>query len=232
MQPDAVLETATRRRGRPVGADSAETRSRILDAARHVITQHGYQAATFQAIAIEAGVTRPSVHHYFASREQIFHVLADEGRAAFTAQCVAAVQDHDTLRTQVAALMAVLCEAEQTHRPQVAFLVVARMERLRNTELNTWSDAGLDRLLKGIVRDAVDRGELPAGIAVEAVADMLQSLIWGLGFYAGFIDVAADMTPIHTLLDRALSHGLLAAARPRSAPTRAGDTPKGVVAQP
>jgi hypothetical protein len=104
MRPDAVLETATRKRGRPVGADSAGTRIRILDAARNVIVRRGYQAATFQAIAMEAGLTRPN------------------------------------------------------------------------------------RLLTGIICGAVDQAELPADTAVDAVTDMVQSLIWGLGFHAGFID--------------------------------------------
>jgi hypothetical protein len=46
---------------------------------------------------------------------------------------------------------------------------------------------------------------------VGPVTDMLQALMWGMGFYAGFIDTAADMAPMHELLDQVLSHGLLAA---------------------
>jgi len=48
---DAGPEPAGRGRGRPVGADSAETRARILRAAREVINERGYEAANFQAIA-------------------------------------------------------------------------------------------------------------------------------------------------------------------------------------
>ena len=48
---DARSRTVARRRGRPVGSDSVETRHRILRAARQVINERGFPAATFQAIA-------------------------------------------------------------------------------------------------------------------------------------------------------------------------------------
>jgi AcrR family transcriptional regulator len=229
MQP---LETAPRKRGRPVGADSAETRNRILRAAREVINKCGYQAATFQAIAMEAGLTRPSVHNYFASREQIYNTLAAEGRDVMAA-CIAAVQDRDTLRGQLSALVGALYDAEQRDRSKIAFLVTARMEAVRNPELNIRSGIGINELLEEMVREAILRGELPADAEVDAIVDMLQALMWGLGFYAGFIDTAADMAPMHALLDRAMAQGLLAAAGGAdSANDTSGDTPGTVVRRP
>jgi AcrR family transcriptional regulator len=172
--------------------------------------QCGFQAATFQAIAMEAGLTRPSVLHYFESREQIYNCLAADGRAVM-AECIASVQGHDTLRAQFSVLLASLQAAVARDRSQIAFLVGARMEGVRNPEFHFQRGAGLNQLLTGMVRDAIGRGELPADTAVGPVTDMLQSLMWGMGFYAGFIDTAADMAPMHELLDRVLSHGLLAA---------------------
>jgi AcrR family transcriptional regulator len=49
-----------RRRGRPPASDSALTRERILQAAQKVFAESGYEAATFQAVAVEIGLTRPS----------------------------------------------------------------------------------------------------------------------------------------------------------------------------
>ncbi len=85
-----------------------------------------------------------------------------------------------------------------------------------------------------MIGEAVERGELPADTAVDAVTDMLQALFWGLGFYAGFIDMAADMAPMH----RATRPGDVAwvARRGRlrriSARDTSGDTPRAVVGQP
>ena len=49
--------TASRGPGRPPAAKAAETRERILRAAREVFSELGYDAATFQAIAIRADLT-------------------------------------------------------------------------------------------------------------------------------------------------------------------------------
>ncbi len=65
---DADRVTAERRRGRPPASDSAVTRERILQAARKVFAESGYDAATFQAIATEIGLTRPAINNSFPSK--------------------------------------------------------------------------------------------------------------------------------------------------------------------
>jgi hypothetical protein len=47
---------AGRGRGRPVGADSVETRSRILRAARDLIHERDYEAANFMAMFLGKGI--------------------------------------------------------------------------------------------------------------------------------------------------------------------------------
>ena len=54
-----MVQPASRGPGRPPAAKAAETRKRILRAAREVFSERGYDAATFQAIAIRADLTRP-----------------------------------------------------------------------------------------------------------------------------------------------------------------------------
>src|ERR1700712_3275881 len=109
-----------RRRGRPVNSDSAETRNRILKASRQVINERGYQAATFQAIAVAAGLSRPTLHYYFASREEIYQALVAESGAVL-AECIATAQRHDTLAEQFSALVAAVHQADFIDRSQVAF---------------------------------------------------------------------------------------------------------------
>src|SRR5690348_18145496 len=67
-----VPYTATRGPGRPPAAKAAETRERIVRAAREVFSELGYDAATFQAIAIRADLTRPAINHYFASKRVLW----------------------------------------------------------------------------------------------------------------------------------------------------------------
>jgi TetR/AcrR family transcriptional repressor of nem operon len=51
--------------------NSAETRTRLLDAARDVIRAKGYTATTVDDICTAAGVTKGGFFHHFASKEQL-----------------------------------------------------------------------------------------------------------------------------------------------------------------
>jgi AcrR family transcriptional regulator len=65
-----MSERVPRRRGRrPAGED---TRAAIIAAARKQFAAKGYEAATLRGIARDAGVDPRLVHHYFASKEEVF----------------------------------------------------------------------------------------------------------------------------------------------------------------
>lgn len=197
-----------RRRGRPVGSDSAETRHRILQAARQVILERGYHAATFQSIAEAAELSRPTLHYYFASREQIYESLVGDVRGA-VCECLDRAGQRATLRDQLGALVGALHELDKRDRSVVAFLVTARLEASRNPELCDGGGAELRTFLATHVEAAAARGELRADTAVEPVVDLLLSMILGVGFYAGFVSDAADMTSITKQLNTVMLNGLL-----------------------
>lgn len=222
---------ATRRRGRPVNSDSVETRNRILRAARQVVNERGYQAATFQAIAVAAGLSRPTLHYYFASREEIYQSLVVEA-GAVVAELIDTAQRPATLAAQFAALVEAVRQADSRDRSQVAFIVSARLECSRNPELRAYASTWLHDCLVTLVTAARARGELSEGTEVAPVADMLQALVLGVVFYAGFVDDAEDMSLITAQLDRMVSRGLCSEGR--NLPTRGdtmADTPSAVGGQ-
>jgi AcrR family transcriptional regulator len=63
-------KTAPRRRGRRPGG--ADTRAQLLDAARVVFAERGYDGATVRAIAERAGVDAAMVNHWFGGKEPLF----------------------------------------------------------------------------------------------------------------------------------------------------------------
>lgn len=178
-----------RGRGRPVGADSENTRRGILVAARGVITERGYQAATFQQIAMRAGVSRPTLHYYFGSREQIYDVLLDEVHHAMMS-CVAEAQHQVGLRDQLASFLGSLQRWSLEDADTLRFLVAARLEHHRGphrAEAAARIFAAVHSFYDSVVVEAMRRGELPSDIDAAAVADMLAGLFWGAGFHAGFL---------------------------------------------
>jgi AcrR family transcriptional regulator len=64
------------RRGRRPG-DPAVTRRAIVEAARKVFAEHGYERATIRAIAAAAGVDPALVHHHFGAKQELFVAAHD-----------------------------------------------------------------------------------------------------------------------------------------------------------
>ena len=55
----------------------AQTRERLLDAAADVFNRLGYHGASLEAVADAAGFTKGAVYSNFASKAELFAVLAD-----------------------------------------------------------------------------------------------------------------------------------------------------------
>ncbi|MFI5797362.1 TetR family transcriptional regulator [Streptomyces sp. NPDC051677] len=68
---------AARKRGRPPRTESADTRDRILTAAREEFSERGYEKTSVRGIAKAAGVDPALVHHYFGTKEQVFEAAVE-----------------------------------------------------------------------------------------------------------------------------------------------------------
>jgi AcrR family transcriptional regulator len=64
------------RTGRRPG-DSSITKSEILEAARSIFAEFGYESATLRRIATAAGVDVALISHYFGSKENLFVAVHD-----------------------------------------------------------------------------------------------------------------------------------------------------------
>ncbi|KZB85707.1 TetR family transcriptional regulator [Amycolatopsis regifaucium] len=66
----AAEDTTVRRRGRRPGGQ--DTRTALIEAARAVFGESGFDGATVRAIATRAGVDAAMVNHWFGSKEGLF----------------------------------------------------------------------------------------------------------------------------------------------------------------
>lgn len=66
-----------RQRKQPKQERATETRQRILDAAAHVFSEHGYAAGTTNRIAEKAGVSIGSLYQYFPNKDSVLRALMD-----------------------------------------------------------------------------------------------------------------------------------------------------------
>ncbi|MCA2228354.1 TetR/AcrR family transcriptional regulator [Nonomuraea aurantiaca] len=70
----------------PTRAEQAEkTRKAVLDTARRLFVEHGFDATSLQLIADTMGVTKANVYYYFRTKIEILEALLDVSIAAFDA---------------------------------------------------------------------------------------------------------------------------------------------------
>ncbi|ORV87413.1 TetR/AcrR family transcriptional regulator [Mycolicibacterium iranicum] len=214
MENETLAAPLARKRGRPVGADSEQTRTMIMRAARDIIAERGYQAASFQQIAQRAGVSRPTLHYYFATREDLYDKLLSDVRERIQA-CAATALAGGSLLSQLAAFTVELGRLGEAEPALMKLVMTARIDHHRAVHRHQSAAAivsAVHAFYDAAVADAVRRGELDAGGDPRAVADLLAALFWGFGFYAGFL--AGDSRPEDTAkvarqLMRMVGSGLL-----------------------
>ncbi|OAN41970.1 TetR family transcriptional regulator [Mycolicibacterium iranicum] len=206
-----VPYTASRGPGRPPAAKAAETRERILHAAREVFSELGYDAATFQAIAIRADLTRPAINHYFASKRVLWGEVVEQTNASIVSAGIARAQEQLTLIERLSAFLSVATQADSEERSAAAFLVTSVLESQRHPELSNDEHDSLKNsraFVSWAVNDAISRGELSTDTDVDHLVEMLVAVVWGMGFYAGFVGDRTELSAVVHKLELLLANKL------------------------
>lgn len=162
---------------------NAYRRAALMDAARRVFGRHGFEQATMEAIAREAGVAKGTIYLYYPSKQAIYE-------ATFAA-CMAELEQRTRVRVEAAA----------TPRDAIAAFVATRAEYFQDTHdffrmyvaeigrqvAGTSGWQGIKtlvgrqtRVLQHVLARAVETGEIrpvdPAATAL-AIFDMTRGLV-------------------------------------------------------
>lgn len=206
-----VPYTATRGPGRPPAAKAAETRERIVRAAREVFSELGYDAATFQAIAIRADLTRPAINHYFASKRVLYRDVVEKTNELVVAAGMEKAHGETSLLKRLSAFFSAAMQADSRDRSSAAFLVTSVLESQRHPELSRDEHNSLKAsraFVNWAVTDAIERGELTTDTDVPTLVEMLVAVMWGMGFYAGYVGGHDELASIVETLERLLANKL------------------------
>lgn len=209
-------------------ADSADTRSRMLDRAFAVLEADGEQAIRVRDVAAAAGVTYSAVTHHFGDRDGLveaaylesyrrdLNVSMDEATAAFDAATTSkefisiveaiVVQNMGPARAPARRRRAIALGAAAT-RPRLA----QRMRELESDYVATFS-----RMLENPRR----RGWVPADLDIHAFASIYIGFV-GARFIIEMAPDGADGDAWNRLLVRALLAALMQTEPPpHTDPTR------------
>lgn len=179
--------TTSRRRGRPPGQRSAETRERILRAARLRFAESGYARTSLADIAREAGITPRAIYHYVDSKPELFNQATDVAYERFAAEVGARVLPGQDTRSRLHDLIGVFRDLYQEDPTLVAFLSQAPMEARRNPELEdpvARTGSGPTRLPHALVAMAVVHGDLTPDIDPAGAAALIEVMGAGLTIMA------------------------------------------------
>lgn len=142
----------------------AETRRRLLEAARALASEGGYDAVTIRKVAARAGLSTPTAYQYFASKD---HLLVDSmvGLVDDTTSAVQArpARGGSALERTVATLRRVMRRVEKEPNLYIAMMrayisgspAVAHARAAMETSMRSWIDAALGSAEMGDREDVV-----------------------------------------------------------------------------
>lgn len=93
---------------------ATERRAQLIDVARGVFAQRGYEAVSVEEIAAKADVSKPIIYQHFGGKEGLYAVLVD--------------REMDRIVTQMSEAIATGTPRERVERAVLAFLTYVRDE--------------------------------------------------------------------------------------------------------
>ena len=182
-----------------------------MRAAREVFSELGYDAATFQAIAVRADLTRPAINHYFASKRVLWAEVIEQTNTTIVSAGITRARERAGLIDRLSTFLSVTTQAEAEDRSAAAFLVTSVLESQRHPELSSDehdSLANSREFVTWAVNDAIAGGELNTDTDVGHLVEMLVAVLWGMGFYAGFVGSREELGAVVAKLELLLANRL------------------------
>ncbi len=158
----------------------AQRREHLIDAALSVILEQGYGGVSIEAIAREAGVTRPVVYDHFPNLGQLLHALVEREERCALEQLEEVVPadpgDSDPFEVLAAGVGRFL-EAVRD-RPATWRLILLPLEGTPSivrdhVEVNR---ARMLERIERLVRWSIKRGQLPRDVDVELAGRAIRDL--------------------------------------------------------
>lgn len=208
-QDDPRQPDRPRRRGRPPAVDGAQTRDRILWAAREAFSELGYDKTSITVIADRSGLTRTAVSHYFGNKEALYGALFDGVRdGVVRASLTTGATENPGVARQITAFVQAAARMDSRDPSYARFIAASLLDSFRHPELRERARDQLDDVRMFVAQcltHAVERGEIDSETDVEAVTEMLIAALWGMGLYAGYVGTQEQLEQVVEQFGRLLA---------------------------
>ena len=155
-------------------AAKLRTRTKLLEAARQMFADRGYEAATVRDIAAAANLSTGAVFASFSDKADLFNEVIMADYEELHALMSTAPEDGQSVRER---LLGLLTTAYELHLDRLRLVqAVLSFSWMRDVRADHGDVRGpsqvLDDLAK-VLQSGVDSGELPASLKVRLTAEML-----------------------------------------------------------
>ena len=155
-----------------------EQRRRIYDAATQLISLHGYEATTVEEIARQADVARATVFKYFPRKQLFLFAFMERMLEQFRSEIGSPADWPGTAHSQLHDLFSRLVELSERHREVSSRLM---LESIRSVWLHSREQPAvrqLERMIRGVLRNGQQRGELSTHVDPELGAELLGATLF------------------------------------------------------
>ncbi len=190
--------TDDRPRGRP---RSTAARKAILEAALAELRERGYAALTVEGIASRAGVGKQTIYRWWPSKaDVVLDALLDLTATRIT------VPDKGSLVEDLVAFLRATFRQRGQRPVLVGLMAQAVLDPAFATQFRDRFLFARREALRGILRRAVDRGEVAAELDLELLIDVVYGVLW--------YRLLLDHAPISEAAGQQLAALVMRAARP------------------
>jgi AcrR family transcriptional regulator len=177
--PQAGADRAAPRRSALSQERSRDTRRKLIRTALEIWNERGFETAfedtTAEEIARAAGVSKGTFYFHFAHKEDILLEMPWATAEIMLDEAELAIGWGEGTFDLVEQLMTSLAR-RVSRAPRGALLrVVSHWSRLTHTGTPPEQARGFGLAFEAVMRYAIERGDLPAGVEVEEVAALLQA---------------------------------------------------------
>jgi AcrR family transcriptional regulator len=159
---------------------SAETRQRIVEAARDLMVDHGYRATTVAAVATRAGVNVDTVYQLVGRKSVLVRELIEQAISGSDHAVIAEDRDHvKAMRAEPdpAKKLAIYARAIRETQARMAplFLALRDASSTEPEARQVWQEISERRAanMRRLVTDIQDAGGLRAGLSIDEAADVV-----------------------------------------------------------
>ncbi len=176
MTTDAKAETGRRR---PKGDKRARTRARLIDAARDLTREKGFERTTLEDVALRAGMTTGAIYGNFKNRDELFMATAERQWAPIRPAYRPGSNFAELMAAMAEAVIAALPERRVAAPGALRFRAYALAHEEVRIQFRDAMARGYDSGA-GWLRSVFDESELP--MPAETLVRVINALTEGLLF--------------------------------------------------